>query len=263
MAGRLSSASVESGIGLAPVDLRPGQVSFHVPLVAGSKSADGRLEPMTLAVVADTAVGVAVFSERPGESAGVTAELCVDHAGPLGVGAHRLDVVAKLLGTRPGFGTGRVEVRDDTGALVAHAVGVVAVDAVPLAAPPPERVLPRRFEPADVRVVPVDPGSARVDIRPEMLNRRGTVHGGVLLGLVHEAQELFRLGMGVRGRPLQVSADYLRPAPGSGQLLLCSSLVRRGRHVWIVRTAIVDSGGRTVVVAHGTSAMSAGVAAGK
>ncbi|MFI7670733.1 PaaI family thioesterase [Nocardia sp. NPDC049526] len=208
---------------------------------------------MSLAIIADAAVGTAVLR---GRAAGVMAELCIDHVGIPDSGATALDILAEALETGPDTGTGRATIQDDTGAVVAQAMGVVAVD--PDGGPVQSRVRPRSFDPPDARLVPLDSDSVQVEIRRDMLNDRGTVHGGVLLGLVHKAQEWFQQCHGVRCRPLRVTIDYLRPALDDRHLVLRSSLERRGRRLWIVRTVILDRSGRTVAVAWGTGAVTAG-----
>ncbi|MCX0272815.1 PaaI family thioesterase [Nocardia zapadnayensis] len=246
--GGRSTAAARPG-----VDADPGPPTFRVPLAPATGAAVSRVDPLTLAIIADAAVGTAVISGRPGRAAGVMAELCIDHVGTPGDEATALDIVAETLESGPDTGTGRATVRDDTGVVVAHVVGVVALD--PAGGRVPERAHPRSFDPPDIRLVPLDSDSVRVEIRPDMLNDRGTVHGGVLLGLAQRAQELFQLYRRVGCRPLRMSIDYLRPAPPDRHLVLRSSFERRGRRLWIVRTEILDRGGRTVAIAHGTGAV--------
>lgn len=235
----------------AAADADPGVTTFRAPLAPATGAAVSRVDPLTLAIIADTAVGSAVIGRQPGRAAGVMAELCIDHVGIPSAEATALDIVAETLRAGPDTGTGRATVRDDTGVVVAHVVGLVALD--PAGGRVPERAGPRSFDPPDVRWVPLDSDSVRVEIRPDMLNDRGTVHGGVLLGLAHHAQELFQQYRRVRCRPLRMSIDYLRPAPPDKHLVLRSSFERRGRRLWIVRTEILDRSGRTVAIAQGTA----------
>ncbi|MEU1526518.1 PaaI family thioesterase [Nocardia rhamnosiphila] len=246
--GGRSTAAARPG-----ADADPGPPTFRVPLAPATGAAVSRVDPLTLAIIADAAVGTAVISGRPGRAAGVMAELCIDHVGTPGDEATALDIVAETLESGPDTGTGGATVRDDTGVAVAHVVGVVALD--PAGVRVPERAHPRSFDPPDIRLVPLDSDSVRVEIRPDMLNDRGTVHGGVLLGLAQRAQELFQLYRRVGCRPLRMSIDYLRPASPDRHLVLRSSFERRGRRLWIVRTEILDRGGRTVAIAHGTGAV--------
>ena len=228
---------------------------FRLPLGPPAAADAYRVDSMSLAIIADAAVGTAVVRGRPGQASGVMAELCIDHIGPPDSGASALEIVAEALEAGPDVGTGRATIRDDTGAVVAHVMGTLAID--PEGELARSRTRPRSFSPPDIRLVPLDSDSVQVEIRPDMLNDRGTVHGGVLLGLVHKAQELFQQCRGVRCRPLRVTIDYLRPAPDDRCLVLRSSLERRGRRLWIVRTVILDRSGRTVAVAWGTGAVTA------
>lgn len=253
---RLALTSVEAGVGLTLVDIRPDDVLFRVPLNTGVVGPDGRVHPVLLSAVADTTVGIAVFARVAGARGGVTVELRLDHVGVVRPGATHLEVTAWTLGFGPEMGTGRAELRDDRGGLVAHAVGVMILDSAGRAAD--ERgglAAPSAFDLADVQVVPCGDGVARAEIGPAMMNRRGGVHGGVLMGLAYEAQELSRLGMRVPSQPVRLSLDFLRPASAGGHLLLRSAFTRRGRRVWTIRTEIVDANGKTVAIASGTSAV--------
>lgn len=86
-----------------------------------------------------------------------------------------------------------------------------------------------------------------------MANLRGAVHGGVLMGLAHEAQDLAHRHRGVRHRRLWLTVEYLRPAPPDAELLLHSRVVRQGRRLWTVRTEVCTEHGRTFAIATGTS----------
>ncbi|MET7842774.1 PaaI family thioesterase [Streptomyces sp. NPDC005356] len=254
LADRLRSTSVEAGLGVQVADVHPGQVDLHVPLRPGYVAADGRLSPVVAGIVADVAVGTSAFAPASEPQSGVTVELRVDHvAGPAPT-ARRLEISGRVLGLDGGTATGRAEIRDDLGNLVAHAVGVLAVDGPgkgldPSAAPGP--LAP--FEATKIAPIPQSDGTAYADISPGMLNRRGTVHGGVLMGLAGEAHELF-LGPDRGRRRLQLSMNYLRPASAGGHLILRSQFARRGRRVCAVRTELLDINDKLVAVAYGTSA---------
>ncbi|WP_372349752.1 PaaI family thioesterase [Streptomyces sp. KL116D] len=250
---RLRNTSVEVGIGLDVVDMLPGQVDLRLPLRPGYVSADGRIAPVVSAIVADVSVGVPAFAPVSESPSGVTVELRLDHVAALAPTARHLEIRGRSLGLGSETGTGRAEVRDDLGNLVAHAVGLLAIDRPDSAYDPGVVSVP--VHPFDAtRIVPVAQadGTACVDVSPGMLNRRGTVHGGVLMGLAGEAQELF-LGPDPGRRRLQLSTTYLRPASGEGRLLLRSEFSRRGRRVCAVRTEIFDVRDKLVAVAHGTS----------
>lgn len=164
----LSTATADRSAGSAP-----GRVIFRAPLVLAGMSEPCRVDPMTLGIIADVAVGAAVISARPAPAAGVMAELCIDHVGTPGAGARALEIMAQALETGPDTGTGRATIQDDTGIVVAHVMGVLALD--PGGGPVPERPRPRSFDPPDTRLVPLDSDAVRVEIQPDMLNHRGTV----------------------------------------------------------------------------------------
>ncbi|MBY8862895.1 hypothetical protein K7711_40940 [Nocardia sp. CA2R105] len=73
--------------------------------------------------------------------------------------------------------------------------------------------------------------------------------------MAHRAQESVQLPDGASFRTIRVGIDCLRPAPPDGSLTLRSSLVRRGRRLWIMRTAIRDQSDRTVAAACGIRAV--------
>jgi uncharacterized protein (TIGR00369 family) len=249
-------SGVETGLGLEVLSLRPGHVRMRAPLGPGSLSPDGRPHPALLAVVADSAVGIPVFSNPVIPPTGVTVELRVDHLAPVAAGATSLEVAGTALAVGADFGTGRAEIRDNRGTLVAHAVGVMAGDrggppAMELAAP-----ADAPMDPAVARVVPGAEGSARVDVVPGMLNVRGAVHGGVLMAVAQEAQEhCFRTAGAAAGWPLRLSVSYLRPAIGSHRLELETTFVRKGRRLWTLRTEVRRSDGVVAAVATGMAAL--------
>ncbi|MEU1370876.1 PaaI family thioesterase [Streptomyces sp. NPDC005803] len=251
---RLRSASVEAGLGLQVADVRPGQVDLNVLIRPGYVAADGRLSPVVAGIVADATVGIPAFAPASEPQSGVTVELRLDHVGGPAPTARRLEITGRVLGLGGETATGRAEIRDDLGTLVAHAVGLLAVDRPGTGLDPAATSDPLApFDPTKIAPAPQGDGTAYANISPGMLNRRGTVHGGVLMGLAGEAQELF-LGSHRGGHRLQLSMNYLRPASAGGRLILRSEFVRRGRRVCAVRTELLDINGKLVAVAHGTSA---------
>jgi uncharacterized protein (TIGR00369 family) len=156
----------------------------------------------------------------------------------------------------PVSGNGRVEVRTDSGGLVATGVGLMVIDPPPSTlADSDEPGLAARLDPDTVAVRPesADAAVASAVLVDGMVNPKGTVHGGVLAALADAAQEAFRDRAGTT-RPLSLTVEYLRPALVADRLLSChSSFVRRGRRFVTVRTEIRRPDGAVVVQATGTS----------
>ena len=205
-----------------------------------------------LAVAADCGVGVSVNSSVPGSSGGPTAELRLDLVGSAAPSTRALHVQGWALDVGPGAGSGRVEIRDDAGSLVAHGVGVMAIDG-PAGAT--EAQVGGRFDLADVVVHPrsADGAVVAAPLSAGMVNGMGTVHGGVLTALADLAQERFRDRHGVT-RPLSLTVEFLRPTPVTAGVLTCHSMfTRRGRRFWAVRTEIRRPDGVPVLRASGTS----------
>lgn len=258
----LALSAVEAGVGLTAMRVGPGRTALHAPLPPGSLRS-GRLSPALLGVAADCAVATAVFAHPAGSPSGVTVELRVDQLAPVAPGARYLDVSAVALGVTREFGTGRAELRDDRGTLIAQAVGVMVGDAdgrPPRGAGGDDPTSP--MDPEILRVRPEGDGSARVDVVAGMLNSRGVVHGGVLMALTRLAQERCHSAAGATVRPLGLNVSYLRPAPGEDFLRFRSGYVRKGRRLSTLRTEVLRPDGVVVAVAIGTGAVSAVPAAG-
>lgn len=248
LTAHLGASSVEAGLGLVPVEIRPGHFRARVPLPATG----GRVDPVVLAVAADCGVGVSVNSAVPGSSGGPTVELRLDLAGSAAPSTRALHVEGWALDVGPGAGSGRVEIRDDAGSLVAHGVGVMAIDGSVGAA---EARVGGRFDRADVVLQrrSADGAVAVAPLSAGMVNGMGTVHGGVLTALAELAQECFRDRHGVT-RPLSLTAEFLRPTHvTAGELTCHTTFTRRGRRFWAVRTEIRRLDGVPVLRASGTS----------
>lgn len=255
LTAHLAGAPVEGGLGLVPVEARPGYVRTRIDLGPDAIRSDGRVSALVLAVAADCGVGVSVHSSVPGSGGGSTVELRLDLAGALAPSAGSLTTEGWALDVGPVSGNGRVEVRTESGDLVATGVGLMVID-------PPSGTVADSGE----RAARLDPGT--VVVRPEtadaalctavlvdgMVNPRGTVHGGILAALADAAQEAFRDRAGTATRPLSLTVEYLRPAQVTDRLLSChSSFTRRGRRFWTVRTELRRPDGTPVVQATGTS----------
>jgi acyl-coenzyme A thioesterase PaaI-like protein len=179
-------------------------------------------------------------------------ELRLDLVGSAAPSTRELHVEGWALDVGPGAGSGRVEIRDDAGSLVAHGVGVMAIDGSIGAA---AAQVGGRFDPADavVHVRSADGAVVAAPLSAGMINSMGTVHGGVLTALAALAQECFLHRHGPT-RPLSLAVEFLRPAHLGADVLMChSSFTRRGRRFWAVRTELRRPDGVPVLRASGTS----------
>jgi acyl-coenzyme A thioesterase PaaI-like protein len=232
LTAHFAAAPVEGGLGVVPLEVRPGYVRARIPLGSSGLREDGRVSALVLAVAADCGLGVGVHSGVPGSAGGPTVEMRLDMAGSLAPATESLEVEGRAFDVGPVSGSGRVEMRDASGALVATAVGVMSIDRPAHAAAHESGPdLDARLDPDTVVVRPESPDGAVSAVRlvDGMRNSMGTVHGGVLAALADGAQEVFRDRAGVT-RPLSLTVGYLRPAHVADRLLSChSAFVRRGR----------------------------------
>ncbi|NMH99415.1 PaaI family thioesterase [Pseudonocardia sp. K10HN5] len=263
LASRFAGAAVEGALGAVPLELVPGRFRLQVPLTPAVLDDEGRVIPAVLAVVADTSVGICVHSGVPNSAGGPTVELRVDHVGPVGPGAAHLLVAADAVHVDTSTGSARVVLTDDTGALVAHGVGTMAVeqavDGVPTRLRLPTVLPDVVYDFAAVAGLATadpggDPAELRAPLTPAMANMRAQLHGGVLMAIAHAAQDRFQAGRGGPVRRLTFGVDYLRPVPLDGGGLMCrSAFVRHGRRFRTVRTEVVRADGKVAAIATGTS----------
>ncbi|MHA6795380.1 hotdog fold thioesterase [Pseudonocardia bannensis] len=262
---RLAVAPVERGVGTAATALSPGRVRLEVPLRPDLVGADGTVNAAVLTTTADCAIGMSVHSSVPGSRGGPTVELRLDHVGPVGAGARTLIVDGSVVHSDTRTGAGRAVLTDDTGVLVAHAVGTMAVDPLREGVPAlGDAAAPgggEAFDPVGLAALAGadpdgDPAELRMTVRGSMSNLRGKVHGGVLMGFAHVAQDRFQAAHGVAVRRVSCTVDYLRPVPlDAGELVCRSEFVRRGRRFWTVRTTVSRSDGKPVALAAGTGVL--------
>jgi uncharacterized protein (TIGR00369 family) len=247
----LEGSAVESGLGTQPLSVEPGRVTARMPLNSRTRLPDGRPHPAALSAFADFGIGVAINSAVVGSTGGPTVELTVTHVAPPHPRAKALCLVAEALSVTPLSGTGRSEIRDDLGTVVATVVGVMATSSSGMA--PTGVPAGRRFDPTAMTIEAVadDFSHVRFAVDLSMINNRGMVHGGVLAGMVAMAQDAFA---GAGRQRLSFAMQFLRPAPPDVGVLACrTSYVRRGRRFHTVRTVLERPDGSTAAEGTGTT----------
>ncbi len=104
----------------------------------------------------------------------------------------------------------------------------------------------------------IDGGAeVRLEIKEQMLNSRGLVHGGVICSLVDQAIGAavhFALGRGRRAVTVELKVNFLAPTTG-GVLIARGRLLREGKRLIVGEAEIVDRDGRMIAKALGTWAV--------
>src|SRR5262245_58647965 len=92
-----------------------------------------------------------------------------------------------------------------------------------------------------------DHARARVEVRPELLQPFGLVHGGVLSTLVESAcsraTSLAVLGDGMAGMGQSINVNFIRPVL-EGSAEVTAKARHRGRTTWVWEAEVVDDDGR-------------------
>ena len=86
----------------------------------------------------------------------------------------------------------------------------------------------------------------RCEIRPEHLNPRGTVHGGMSATMLDVAGGVAAIYAGDEPRPVvtqSADAHYLRPLTGS-VMIAEGTVIKAGRHTCLARADLFDDQGR-------------------
>jgi uncharacterized protein (TIGR00369 family) len=101
----------------------------------------------------------------------------------------------------------------------------------------------------------VGPGWARVvlELRPELTNMHGTVHGGVLMALLDTAMAraaMARQGFRLSVVSMGVTANFLRP--GIGRLATEARAIGGGRSTCFCEAEVLDADGQVVAKGIGT-----------
>lgn len=134
-------------IGLVPEDASPGRSAWSIPASPWLQSAAGLFPGGSLALVADAALGGAIYNVLPTGTVLATSELSMNFIRPATPASQRLRSRARLIhaGSRQGLSDGLVE--DVHGRLLAHATSRCVLRRLPFDPPEPPDPLP--YEPLD------------------------------------------------------------------------------------------------------------------
>ncbi len=100
----------------------------------------------------------------------------------------------------------------------------------------------------------VDWGEVRVEItvREEMTNPLGTLHGGVIAGVMDEFVGMALASAGVMAfASINLTVDFLRSTPKGHTVFVKAKVVRVGRHIVYATCTVEDTEGK--LLANGTS----------
>ncbi|HEV8683488.1 MAG TPA: PaaI family thioesterase [Actinomycetota bacterium] len=128
--------------GLAPIDAGPGTSTWAMPASPWWQSAAGLFPGGALAVVADAALGGAIYNVLPKGTVLATSELSMNFLRPATPASERLLARASLIhsGSRQGLSEARIE--DAHGRLLAHATSRCVLRSLPFDPPDPPASLP-------------------------------------------------------------------------------------------------------------------------
>jgi uncharacterized protein (TIGR00369 family) len=128
--------------GLVPEDASPGRSSWSIPASPWLQSAAGLFPGGSLALVADAALGGAIYNVLPIGTVLATSELSMNFIRPATPASDRLIARARLIhsGSRQGLSDGLVE--DVHGRLLAHATSRCVLRGLPFDPPLPPDPLP-------------------------------------------------------------------------------------------------------------------------
>lgn len=128
--------------GLMPVEAGPGTSIWAMPASPWWQSAAGLFPGGALAVVADAALGGAIYNALPNETILATSEISMNFLRPATPDSERLTATGSLIhaGSRQGLSEGRVE--DVRGRLLAHGTSRCVLRPLPFDPPEPPDFLP-------------------------------------------------------------------------------------------------------------------------
>jgi uncharacterized protein (TIGR00369 family) len=129
--------------GLVPVDATPGRSTWAIPASPWWRSGAGVFPGGALAVVADAALGGAIYNTLPIGTVLATSELSMNFIRPATPASDRLTARARLIhsGSRQGLADGLVE--DTQGRLLAHTTSRCVLRRLPFDPPDPPDPRPR------------------------------------------------------------------------------------------------------------------------
>lgn len=271
-AALLRRDAAAAAMGVRHVRSDPGSVSFAQHAIASLADGSGRFGLPMFGVLLDCTVGSAGYCASETQPVAVVANMSVALTGAMSNSAELVaDGWPVHVDDTTGTALGRAEVRSGDGVVLATATARAAkversmIDGIPalvLADPP----LGPRAEtddggPADTYGLTVvdcaaEKTTAVVEPKAWMLNPFDSVQGGVLVGLMATATEL-------AGRPLaepgqdfylaDIGVDLIRsPALSMGELVIETTLVRRGRRFCLLDSELRTADGKTLVRSHGT-----------
>jgi acyl-CoA thioesterase len=115
----------------------------------------------------------------------------------------------------------------------------------------------RRFLGMDIEDVEPGHAIAHIEVKADLLNPNGTVHGGVLFTMVDTAMgkaTMTSLEEGQRCASIEIQIRFLRPV-GEGRLEADATVVRRGRKIVHLESRIHDTNRALVATGAGTFAV--------
>jgi uncharacterized protein (TIGR00369 family) len=142
MERRVALPPIHHLTGLIPVDAAPGTSTWAMPASPWWQSAAGLFPGGALAVVADAALGGAIYNVLPKGTVLATSELSMNFLRPATPASERLVARGTLIhaGVRQGLSEARVE--DARGRLLAHATSRCVLRRLPFDPPDPPATLP-------------------------------------------------------------------------------------------------------------------------
>lgn len=140
--GRVPLPPIHHLTGLAPIESGRGTSTWAMPASPWWRTAAGPFPGGALAVVADAALGGAIYNALPRGTVLATSELSMNFLRPAAPASERLLARASLIhvGSRQGLSEGRVE--DAGGRLLAHATSRCVLRRLPFDPPDPPASLP-------------------------------------------------------------------------------------------------------------------------
>lgn len=268
----LSRDAAAAAMGVRYVRSDHGSVSFAQNTIPSLADDVGRFGLPMFGVLLDCTVGSAGYCASETQPIAVVASMSIALTGAT---SHSAELVADgwpvHVDDTTGTALGRAEVRTGDGVVLATATARAAkversmIDGIPALSPADLPLGPTSTTdsggPADVyglTVVDRSAGTTTASVEPKswMLNPFGSVQGGVLVGLMATATEVAARPLAERGQGFylaDIGVDLIRsPALSMGELIIETTLVRRGRRFCLLDSELRTADGKTLVRSHGT-----------